>query len=80
LINLLEIWPFRLVEAEAVRRHGHRMVMVVMTMVAVALHLRNNPKQDASVCQIRRCEFLFTEKLAKRRASGAEWRDALSIG
>jgi hypothetical protein len=38
-------------QAIAVRRHDRRM-MVVMTMMEVELHLRNNPKQDGLVCQI----------------------------
>ena len=42
----------RSVKAVAVRRHGHPMMMVVMTMMAVDLHLKNNPKQDGPVCQI----------------------------
>jgi hypothetical protein len=43
-------------QAIAVRRHDRRM-MVVMTMMEVELHLRNNPKQDGPVCQMLRCEF-----------------------
>jgi len=52
-------------QAIAVRRHDRRM-MVVMTMMEVELHLKNNPKQDGLVCQIRLCEFYLRIPLAGR--------------
>jgi hypothetical protein len=57
-------------------------MMVVMTMMEVELHLRNNPKQDGLVCQMRRCEFCL--RILWRNAGfsmkqGAELLDAFPI-
>jgi hypothetical protein len=57
-------------------------MMVVMTMMEVELHLRNNPKQDGLVCQI--CRHKFYLRILRPNAGfsvnqGAELRDALPI-
>jgi hypothetical protein len=56
LLNLLCLgWPS--VQAAAVRRHG-RPMMMVMTMMAVRLHLKDNVKQARSICQRRGASFI----------------------
>jgi hypothetical protein len=58
-------------------------MMVVMTMMEVELHLKNNPKQDRPVCQIRPRRFsfrVFRQGTGFRAAQGAELRDAETIG
>jgi hypothetical protein len=56
LLSLLLLNLALSAQAIAVRRHDRRM-MVVMTMMEVELHLRNNPKQDGLVCQILSVSF-----------------------
>jgi hypothetical protein len=70
-----------LAQAIAVRRHDRR-TMVVMTMMEVELHLRDNPKQDGLVCQMRRCKFICGFPRVNAGFSmkhSAELRDALPL-
>jgi hypothetical protein len=42
----------RLLQAMTVRRHGGSMMMMVVTEMAVALHLIQTIRQDGTLCQI----------------------------
>jgi hypothetical protein len=55
-------------------------MMMVMTMMEVDLHLRNNPKEAGFVCQIVHCKFSISSLVfPNRKAQNCEMRSRFEI-